>query len=47
MDRQFGDTLANLEIPAGKGIPFAIVFRNVPKEGKDFGAEIVDPSGAR
>ncbi|NMC73108.1 MAG: DUF3426 domain-containing protein [Geobacteraceae bacterium] len=46
MNRQFGDTLANLEIPPGKGIPFAIVFRNVPKEGKDFGVEIVDSAGA-
>jgi predicted Zn finger-like uncharacterized protein len=47
MDRQFGDTLANLEIPPGKSIPFAIVFKNVPKEGKDFGAEIVNPSGVK
>jgi hypothetical protein len=47
MDRQFGDALANLEIPPGKGIPFAIVFRNVPREAKDFGAEIVGLSGTR
>jgi hypothetical protein len=46
MDRQFGDTLANLEIPPGKGIPFAIVFKNVPREAKDYGAEIVDLSGS-
>jgi predicted Zn finger-like uncharacterized protein len=46
MDRQFGDTLANLEIPPGKGIPFAIVFKNVPRDAKNFGAKIVDLSGA-
>jgi len=46
MNRQFGDTLANLEIPPGKGIPFAIVFKDVPREAKDYGAEIVDLSGA-
>lgn len=47
MDRQFGDTLANLEIPPGKGIPFAIVFKNVPREAKNFGAKIVELSGAQ
>jgi predicted Zn finger-like uncharacterized protein len=47
MDRQFGDALANLEIPPGKGIPFAIVFKNLPRGAKDFGARIVDLSGAR
>ena len=46
MDRQFGDTLANLEIPPGRGIPFAIVFKNVPREAKNFGAKIVELSGA-
>lgn len=46
LGKQFGQTLANLEVPPGKGIPFMIVFRNVPKEATDFGVEVVSPNGA-
>lgn len=42
MNRQFGDTLSNLEIAPGSAVPFVIVFKNVPGEGKDYGVDIVD-----
>lgn len=41
MNNQFGDSLINLEVPAGRPIPFTIVFVNPPAEGKDFGVEPV------
>jgi len=46
LGKQFGETLANLEVPPGKGIPFMIVFRNVPNGATDFGVEVVSPNGA-
>jgi predicted Zn finger-like uncharacterized protein len=46
LGKQFGETLANLEVSPGKGIPFMIVFRNVPKGSTDFGVEVVSPNGA-
>lgn len=46
LGKQFGETLANLEVPPGKGIPFMIVFRDVPRGSTDFGVEVVSPNGA-
>ncbi|MGA7828564.1 MAG: zinc-ribbon domain-containing protein [Geobacteraceae bacterium] len=43
MGKQFGATLANFEVQPGKGVPFVIVFKGVPKGAKDFGAEVVSP----
>jgi len=43
MGRQFGETLANFQVQPGKGIPFVIVFKGVPRGAKDFGAEVVSP----
>lgn len=43
LGKQFGETLANFEVQPGKGVPFAIVFKDVPKEAKDFGVEVVSP----
>jgi len=43
MGNQFGETLANFQVLPGKGIPFVIVFRDVPGHAKDFGAEVVSP----
>lgn len=43
MGNQFGETLANFQVQPGKGIPFVIVFRDVPGHAKDFGAEVVSP----
>ncbi|HEY6873988.1 MAG TPA: DUF3426 domain-containing protein [Geobacteraceae bacterium] len=40
MANQFGDSLSNLAVQPGKGIPFVIVFTNVPKETTDFGVEV-------
>jgi predicted Zn finger-like uncharacterized protein len=41
MGNQFGDSLANLGVHPGKGIPFVIVFNKVPKEAAEFGVEVV------
>lgn len=41
MNNQFGDSLSNLAVQPGKGIPFVIVFTNVPKDVVEFGAEVV------
>jgi len=46
MGRQFGETLANLEVQPGKGIPFVIVFKDVPRGAKDFAAEVISPLGS-
>ena len=43
LGKQFGETLANFEVQPGKGVPFTIVFKDVPKEAKDFGVEVVSP----
>ncbi len=47
MANQFGDSLANLEVPPGKAVPFTIVIANPPKEGKDFGVEPVGSTEAK
>jgi hypothetical protein len=41
MNNQFGDSLANLGVQPGKGIPFVAVFSKVPKEAADYGVEVV------
>jgi len=41
MNNQFGDSLANLEVQPGKAIPFTLVIANPPKEGREFGVEVV------
>lgn len=43
MSNQFGDSLTNLEVAAGKAVPFTIVIPKPPKEGKDF---TVEPAGS-
>jgi len=43
MNRQFGETLANLDVPPGKGISFMIVFTAVPKGATDYAVEVVSP----
>jgi predicted Zn finger-like uncharacterized protein len=46
MNNQFGDSLSNLNVPAGKAIPFTIVFRNLPAELSEFSVEVVDSKSA-
>lgn len=41
MGNQFGDSLANLGVQAGKRIPFVIVIANVPKDVVDYSVEVV------
>ncbi len=41
MANQFGDSLANMEVPPGKGIPFMIVIAKPPVAGKEYGVEAV------
>jgi len=41
MGNQFGDSLSNLAVLAGKGIPFTVVLANVPKGATDFSVEVV------
>ncbi len=43
MTNQFGDSLANMEVAAGKAIPFVVVIAKPPTEGKDYG---VEPAGS-
>ncbi len=43
MANQFGDSLSNLEVAAGKAVPFTIVIANPPSDGKDFA---VEPAGS-
>jgi hypothetical protein len=41
MSNQFGDSISNLAVQPGKGIPFVIVLANVPQEVAEFGVEVV------
>ena len=41
MSNQFGEALSNFEVPPGKGLPFAIVFRNPPENLVEYGVEVV------
>lgn len=43
MANQFGDSLSNLEVAAGKAVPFTIVIANPPGDSKDFA---VEPAGS-
>ena len=40
MGSPFGDSLANLGVQPGKGIPFVIVFSGVPKDAAEFSVEV-------
>lgn len=40
MNNQFGDSLSNLGVAPGKGIPFVVVFTKVPDKAVDYGVEI-------
>lgn len=46
MSRQFGDSLANLDVAPGKSIPFMVVFKGVPRGGTNFGVVVVDGQSA-
>ena len=46
MGSQFGDVLANLGVPPGKGIPFIIVFTKVPKNAGEFSVEVLGSAPA-
>lgn len=39
MANQFGDSLANMEVPPGKTIPFVVVLANLPKGVKDYAVQ--------
>lgn len=39
MANQFGDSLANMEVPPGKAIPFVVVIAKPPTGAKDYGVE--------
>jgi predicted Zn finger-like uncharacterized protein len=39
MANQFGDSLANMEVPAGKAISFVVVLAHLPKGAKDFSVQ--------
>ncbi len=41
MNNQFGDSLSNLGVQPGKGIPFVVVLNSVPKDVTEFGVEVV------
>ncbi|MBL0225884.1 MAG: zinc-ribbon domain-containing protein [Geobacteraceae bacterium] len=41
MANQFGDSLANMEVPPGEAIPFMIVIPKPPKGATDYGVETV------
>ncbi|MBT1076184.1 DUF3426 domain-containing protein [Geobacter grbiciae] len=41
MGNQFGDSLANLGVQAGKRIPFVIVIAKIPKDVVDYAVEVV------
>ena len=43
MANQFGDSLVNMEVAAGKAIPFVVVLASLPKNAKDF---TVQPAGS-
>jgi len=42
MSNELGENLVNLNIATGKGIPFTIVFNNVPQNIKEFSVEVVE-----
>ncbi len=46
MASPFGDSLANLGVQPGKGIPFVIVFSGVPKNAGEFSVEVVGSTRA-
>jgi len=46
MANQFGDSLANMEVPPGKAIPFVIVMTKPAAGAKDYGVEPAGSTGA-
>jgi len=46
MASPFGEALANLNVPPGKGIPFFIVFNKVPKNAGEFSVEVIGSTSA-
>lgn len=46
MNHPFGAGLSNLNVPPGKGIPFTIVFRNLPPDVAEFTVEVIDSKPA-
>ena len=46
MNNRLGDSYANIGVPAGKSVPFAIVFSGLPKEAVDFGVEVAGSQAA-
>ena len=46
MGNQFGDSLANLGVQAGKRIHFVVVITNVPKDAVDYSVEVVSSTVA-
>lgn len=40
MNNQFGDSLSNLGVPSGKGIPFVLVFSQLPDSATEYGIEV-------
>jgi hypothetical protein len=46
MGSPFGDALSNLSVSPGKGIPFAIVFNNIPKNAGEFTVEVTGSTSA-
>jgi len=47
MNNRLGDSYANIGVPAGKSLPFVIVFSGLPKEAADYGVEVAgsQPAG--
>jgi len=41
MGNQFGVALSNFEVPPGKGLPFVIVFSDVPADLVEYGVDVV------
>jgi predicted Zn finger-like uncharacterized protein len=41
MNNQFGDSLSNLGVQPGKGIPFVVVLSSIPKDVTEFGVEVI------
>ena len=46
MSNQFGDSLANMGVAPGKGIPFVVIIPQVPADAREYGLELVGSTGA-
>jgi hypothetical protein len=47
MSSQIGDSLANLGVQPGKGIPFFVVVNSVPKDVNEFAVEVMGSTAAK